>query len=330
MLGLLSSTIGIDSLQGIYRLTFKMPSLARGINLVPALIGLFAISELFTQCEKKILKLQKPPAIDKTKKFGWIDLFRYKWLVLRSSVIGILVGACPGTGAAVSAFLSYGAAKSVSKHPEEFGNGSQEGLCASETANNAVTGATLIPMLTLGIPGDSVTAVLMGALTIQGLSPGTQLFTKYATMTYSVLVGFVIVQILMYFMGQGAIKVFALLTRIPYYILLPMVFGFCVVGSYACSNNITDIWVAIAFGIIGYVAQKYGFSTTPMLIGLVLGNLAEQNLSRTLSAYGTPAALLQSPICVLFLAVSVISISAVIIRQIRGYFKAKAHNEETA
>ena len=203
-------------------------------------------------------------------------MLKHKWIMLKSCIIGVIVGACPGTGASIAAFLSYGVAQNTSKHPEEFGHGSEEGLCASETANNAVTGATLIPMLTLGVPGDSVTAVLMGALTIQGLSPGSQLFTKYADMTYGVLVGFLVLQILMLYMGKLAIKAFANLTKIPYYILLPMVFGFCMVGSYACSNNTTDILVAIVFGVIGYLAPKFGFNTTPMLIGIVLGNLAEQ------------------------------------------------------
>lgn len=170
-LGLLVTTIGIDPQQGVYRLTFGSDILVRGVDLVPALIGLFAISELFSQAEKKILRLSQPPQVKMDKAHGWKDMLKFKWLMLKSSIIGVIVGACPGTGAAIAAFLSYGEAKRGSKHPEEFGNGSEEGLCASETANNAVTGATLIPMLTLGIPGDSVTAVLMGALTIQGLTP---------------------------------------------------------------------------------------------------------------------------------------------------------------
>ena len=175
-----------------------------------------------------------------------------------------------------------------------------------------------MPMLTLGVPGDSVTAVLMGALTIQGLSPGSQLFVKYADMTYGVLVGFIVIQILMFFLGKLAIKTFSHLTKIPYYILLPMVMGFCVVGAYACSNNTTDILVAIVFGVIGYLAPKFDFPTTPMLIGIVLGNLAEQNLGRTLSVYGTPAILIQRPISLFFLVLSLISVGVVLIGKIRG------------
>lgn len=322
--GLLVTCIGIDPLQGTYRLTFGSDIMARGIDLVPALIGLFAVSELFAQCEKKVMRMTRPPQVKMEHQHGWKDMLKHKFLILRSSIIGVIVGACPGTGAAVAAFLAYGTAKSTSKEPEKFGNGSEEGLCASETANNAVTGATLIPMLTLGIPGDSVTAVLMGALTIQGLSPGSQLFTKYADMTYGVLVGFLVIQILMYFMGKGAIKAFSYLTRIPYFILLPMVLGFCMVGAYACSNNTTDILVAIIFGVIGYVAPKFDFPITPMLIGIVLGNLAEQNLGRTLSVYGSPAVFLQRPISVLFLILSVVSVGAVLVKKVADKKKPAA------
>ena len=323
-LGLFVTCIGIDPLQGTYRLTFGSDILARGVDLVPALIGLFAVSELFNQVEKKVMTMTRPPKLEKGEKHNWMELFKYKWLMIRSSIIGVIVGACPGTGAAIAAFLSYGTAKSTAKEPEKFGHGSEEGLLAAETANNAVTGATLIPMLTLGVPGDSVTAVLMGALTIQGLAPGTQLFTKYAEMTYGVLVGFLVIQVLMFFMGKLATKTFAQLTRIPYYILLPMVLVFCVVGAYSCSNNLTDILVAIVFGIIGYVAPKFHFPTTPMLIGIVLGNLAEQNLGRTLSVYGDASIFFQRPDSIVFMCLSVLSVGVVLAGKVRGRKKGKA------
>ena len=320
-LGLFVTCLGIDPLQGTYRLTFGSNILARGVDMTPALIGLFAVSELFTQCEKKVMHMSRPPQVKMGHDYGWKDMLKHKWIMLKSCIIGVIVGACPGTGASIAAFLSYGVAQNTSKHPEEFGHGSEEGLCASETANNAVTGATLIPMLTLGVPGDSVTAVLMGALTIQGLSPGSQLFTKYADMTYGVLVGFLVLQILMLYMGKLAIKAFANLTKIPYYVLLPMVFGFCMVGSYACSNNTTDILVAIVFGVIGYLAPKFGFNTTPMLIGIVLGNLAEQNLGRALSVYGSPAIFLQRPISILFLCLSLLSVGIVLLGKTKNQLK---------
>lgn len=322
-LGLLSKCIGIDPLQGTYRLTFGSQILARGVDLVPALIGLFGISELFNQIEKRTLHMSRPPKLPKGEKHTWGEMFKYKLLMLRSSIIGVIVGACPGTGAAIAAFLSYGIAKSTSKEPEKYGNGSEEGLVAAETANNAVTGATLIPTLTLGVPGDSVTAVLMGALTIQGLAPGSQLFTKYADMTYSVLVGFLVIQILMFFMGKLAIRTFVQLIRIPYNILLPMVLVFCVVGAYSCSNNLIDILVAIVFGLIGYIAPKFNFSTTPMLIGIVLGGLMEQNLGRTLSVYGSAEVFFRRPVSIIFITLSAVSITITLINKGREYRKEK-------
>ncbi|MCR4672985.1 MAG: tripartite tricarboxylate transporter permease [Lachnospiraceae bacterium] len=306
--GLLVKCIGVDPQQGIYRLTFGSQVLTRGVDLVPALIGLFAVSELFTQCEKKIAHLQAPPNVTIKHAFSWKELFSFKFTVLRSAIMGIIVGACPGTGSAIASFLSYGTAKNTSKHPEEYGKGSSEGLVASETANNAVTGATLIPMLTLGIPGDGVTAILMGALTIQGLSPGSQLFTKYAPMTYCVLVGFVVIQILMYFMGIGSIKLFSYLTKIPYYILMPMVFVFCMVGAYACGTSTIDMLIAVIFGLIAYIASKFGYSITPMLIGIVLGSICEQNVVKTIGVYGSLSVILTRPICLVFLAISVVFI----------------------
>ena len=317
-LGLFVKCIGIDPIQGTYRLTFGSPILARGVDLVPALIGLFAVSELFNQIEKKVMHMSRPPKLKKGEKHSWRELFKYKWLMLRSSIIGVIVGACPGTGAAIAAFLSYGTAKSSSKEPDKFGHGAEDGLLAAETANNAVTGATLIPMLTLGVPGDSVTAVLMGALTIQGLAPGTQLFTRYADMTYGVLVGFLVIQVLMFFMGKLATKTFAQLTRIPYHILLPMVLVFCVVGAYSCSNNLTDILVAIVFGVIGYVAPKFHFPTTPMLIGIVLGSLAEQKLGQTMTVYGSASVFLQRPVSIIFLVLSVVSVAVSLLSKFRA------------
>lgn len=308
-LGLLVCSVGIDPQQGVYRFTFGSMILTRGFDLVPVLIGLFAISELFSQAEKKIIKMQTPPRVKADKQYGWRYMWKYKWLMFKSSLIGIIVGICPGTGAAISAFLSYGEAKRCSKHPENFGRGAEEGVVASETANNAVTGATLIPMLTLGIPGDSVTAVLMGALTIQGLSPGPDLFVKYADMTYVVLVGFIIVQILLFYMGKLAIRGFSQITRIPYSVLLPIVFCFCVVGAYSCSNNTTDILVALIFGVIGYIAPKFGFPNTPLLIGVVLGGLTEKNLVRTMAIYGNNLLVFfQRPISMIFICLCILSV----------------------
>ena len=295
------------------------PSFLSG-DAVPALLCLFvAFIDLFGYWQIRFLGRVHEPS--------WRVVFYYSLFCTVGALLGVLFFEdgfhMPNTRAAIAAFLSYGEAKRGSKHPEEFGNGSEEGLCAAETANNAVTGATLIPMLTLGIPGDSVTAVLMGALTIQGLTPGTELFVKHADMTYVVLVGFIIVQILMFYMGKLAIRGFSQITKIPYYILLPMVMAFCMVGSYSCSNNMTDILIAILFGLIGYIMPKFGFPTTPMLIGIVLGSLAEKNLVRTMAVYaGDVSVFFTRPISLLFLALSVVSVAFALLQKHRDKKKA--------
>lgn len=306
-LGVLASTIGIDPTEGVYRFTFGTMTLAKGIALVPALIGLFAISELLNQTEKQFHTGGDVQTGTASSKYGWKYMWRYKWTMLKSSIIGVIIGATPGTGAAIASFMAYGEAKRSSKYPEEYGKGSPEAVAASESANNGVTGATLIPMLTLGIPGDVITAVLMGALMIQGLNPGPQLFTQHADLTYTVIVGFLIVNVLLLYMGRLAIRAFAQVCKVPYSILLPIVLAFCLVGAYACSNSIYDCAIAIAFGVIGYLAEKFEFSTTPMLIGLVLGNLTEQNLIRTLAAsHGSLLVFVQRPISLLFMVLTVL------------------------
>lgn len=237
--GVFASTIGIDPTEGVYRFTFGTITLSKGIALVPALIGLFAISELLTQTEKLFHAEKVEQSASASSKYGWKHMWRYKWTMLKSAVIGVVIGATPGTGAAIASFMAYGEAKRCSKHPEEYGHGCPEAVAASESGNNGVTGATLIPMLTLGIPGDVITAVLMGALMIQGLNPGPQLFTQHADMTYTVIVGFLIVNILMLYMGKLAIRAFGQVCKVPYSVLLPVVLAFCLVGAYACSNSKT-------------------------------------------------------------------------------------------
>ena len=308
-LGVFISTIGIDPAEGVYRFTFGTKILTKGIDLVPALIGLFAVSELLNQTEKGIHAAGKTEQSTASSRYGWKYIWRYRWTMLKSAIIGVIIGATPGTGAAIASFMAYGEAKRTSKHPEEYGKGSPEAVVAAETANNGVTGATLIPMLTLGIPGDVVTAVLMGALMIQGLNPGPKLFTNNGAITYTVIIGFLIVNVLMLYMGKLAIRVFGQICKIPYSILLPVVLAFCLVGAYACSNSIYDCLIAIVFGIIGYLAEKFDFSTTPMLIGLVLGGIAESNLVRALTvSKGSLLIFVQRPISLLFLVLTVLFI----------------------
>lgn len=314
-LGILFSTVGVDLVTGDYRFVFGTEFLASGIDLIPAIIGLYAIAEVFNQAEKKVNKISANTSFE-SEKFSWKNMIPFRKTVLRSSLIGVVVGAIPGTGATISSFIGYNEARRASKHPEEFGKGSLDGVAAAESANNATTGATLIPMMTLGIPGDSGTAILIGALIMQGLVPGPQLFTNSGDIVYAIMVGFIIITILMFIQGKFAVRLFAKITLIPTYILFPIVLGFCLVGAYAVNNTISYVWIALFFGLIGYVLPKFGFPVTPLLIALILGPLAEESLRQSLIiSQGNPLIFFQRPIAIFFFLLCVLSVFLPVIQK---------------
>lgn len=215
----------------------------------------------------------------------------------------------PGAGASIACFMGYNEAKRFSKHPEEFGKGSIEGIAGSEAANNAVTGGSLIPTLTLGIPGESVTAVLMGGLIIHGLQPGPELFTKYAEMTYTFFGGFVVIQFFMLAIGLIGCRLFAKIARVSDAILIPCIFVLCVVGSFAINNNIFDVEIMFLFGVIGYIMRKTNMNTAAVVLALILGPLGEKGLRRSLSLSGGDLSILLSTnICKILLAFCLISL----------------------
>lgn len=316
-LGLLFSTVGLDPVAAMSRFSFGTVSLLAGIDLIPALIGLFAISEIFNQAEKGVQRLSVNTDFKK-EKFSIKSLFPYKKTILRSSIIGVIIGSIPGTGGAIASFLSYNEARRASKDPDSFGKGSLDGIAASEAANNGVTGATLIPMMTLGIPGDTVTAVLLGALMIQGLSPGPQLFIENADIAYTVMIGFLVVNIIMFIEGKFAVRLFAKVLLVPTNILMPVVMGFCLVGAYAVSNNMYSVTIALFFGVLGYILPKYDYPTTPMLIALILGPLAEKSLMQSLiMSDGSFLIFISRPISIIFLVMVLITITFSLVRNIK-------------
>ncbi len=285
-LGLLISTVGVDSQSAVIRYTFGVPRLQSGIPIVIVLVGLFGVCELFAKAFETIDSngdKQVRASIDKGQKgiHLW-EMLKYWKTLLVSSLIGTGIGALPGTGAALSSFLSYDVAKKRSPHPETYGEGELDGVCASESANNAVTGATLIPLLTLGIPGDSNVAILLGALTIHGLVPGPQLFKSQGPLIYAMMIGLLAVNVVMMIEGKMLVRLFAKVSLIPYPILGGLVAFFCVVGAYATNNSYFNIYMAILFGIIGFLFRKWKFPVIPMMLGLVLGNMLEQNFRRAI------------------------------------------------
>ena len=317
-IGLFLSIIGMDVISGTFRFTLNNYNLYAGFDLVIVLIGLFALSETISNSNgSKEFKASTTMQLDKTErdrgKLTKVEYLRMLPHVIKSSIIGVIVGVIPGTGASMASFFSYDRARKSSKHPEEFGNGSIEGIAAAESANNAVTGATLIPLLTLGIPGDAAVAILLGTLMANGLTPGPNLFQEHGLTLYAIMVGLVFINIFMYLQGKYLTGFFAKVTKIPSEILIPIIVVFCFAGSYSIKSSMFDLYISIAFGIIAYILVKLKFSTIPVLLGLVLGALTESNLRRTLIiSQGSLSIFVKRPISLAFLIILVITIGFIV------------------
>ena len=309
ILGLMISTIGMDPMEGVERYMFGVSTLYNGVNVTCALIGLFSMSQVLILAEKKIVERAKAAKIKDKLTLTKGEVKRIMPTITRSWIIGNILGILPGAGATIACFMGYNEARRFSKHKEEFGTGSIEGVAGSEAANNAVTGGSLIPTLTLGIPGESVTAVLMGGLIIHGLQPGPELFTTYADMTYTFFAGFVLVQFAMLFIGLWGCKIFANIARLSDSILIPSIVVLCVVGSYAINNNIVEVIIMCIFGVIGYFVRKFDLNAAAIVLGLILGPIGENGLRRSLMlSDGDPSILFATPLCWMLIALCVVGI----------------------
>ena len=321
ILGLLISTIGMDPMEGVERFMFGQSTLYNGVNTTCALIGLFSMSQVLILAEKKIVERAKATKFKMQFGISRQEIKRLTPTITRSWLIGNILGILPGAGATIACFMGYNEARRFSKHKEEFGNGSIEGVAGSEAANNAVTGGSLIPTLTLGIPGESVTAVLMGGLIIHGLQPGPELFTTYAPMTYTFFAGFVLVQFAMLAIGLCGSKVFAQISRLSDSILIPSIFVLCVVGSYAIHNNFVEVIIMFIFGIIGYLVRKFDLNAAAIVLGLILGPIGENGLRRSLYlSDGDPSILFSTPLCWMLILLCIVGIFS---PMIMGRFEKK-------
>ncbi len=309
-LGLMLSTVGLDTIYGSQRLMFGNYRLMGGLKVSTCMLGAYALAQVLVMSKetyggKHRQNVERTPYVKASIRLR--DILKYWKTLLRSSVIGTIIGAIPGTGGATSAMFCYNEARRASKHPERFGTGEIEGVVAAECGNNAVTGATMIPMLTLGIPGDSLTAIMLGALTMQGITPGSALFSDGSIWVYAIMGGLLVINFFMLFQGLLFSSGFANISKVPTIIMIPAIIAVCCMGGFAIGNTTFEVTLLIAFGIVGFLMKRFDFPIPPLTIGLVLGNLFETNLRRSLIlSKGSPFIFFERPISLAILVLSLV------------------------
>lgn len=323
LLGLVLASVGMDPIVGYPRFTAGIIDLYEGIAFMPALIGLFSVSQILELTADS--QIVQELAIDVTR------LRRDKLpgglsgTISRGGLVGTLVGILPGAGATIAAFISYNMAKQISRNPDSFGKGNPIGVAASESANNGCVGGSLVPLLTLGIPGNSVAAALMGGLMIQGLIPGPELFTRYGTITYAFILSLFLANIFFLVIGLYCAPFFARVATVPNSILIPAIAVLSVIGSYAIHNSLFDVWLMLVFGIGGYFLDRAGLSLGAIVLGLILGPIAELGFGQSLIiSRGSAMIFFNRPICI---AIWVL-IGLLILPAFTGGFMARQRRRE--
>ena len=312
LLGLAISTVGADIMSGSSRLTFGRLELLDGIDFVTVTVGLFALGEVFLNIDKQV----KFNLIEVPKRLSELlptvrEIVQCIGTWVRSTIIGFLVGVLPGTGATVASFLSYTVAKNVSKTPEKFGHGAMEGIAAAESADNAATGGSMAPMLTLGIPGSSATAMMMGALIMAGVRPGPMLLTKSPEVFWGVVASMYICNIMLLIINLPMIPLLVQFLKVPYYILYIVIIAITSIGVYSVDNSMFDLWVMVLFGVLGYVFKKMDYPLAPCVLAVILGPFVERALRQSLiMSKGSPAIFLNRPVCFVLLALAVLAFFA--------------------
>jgi len=283
-LGLLLGAIGISPIGGDMRFTFGLYQMQAGLQLIVAMIGFFCIPEIFNMVERTMEK-SEVKTFKSQKGVAWSvikELTSKPMLLFRSAIIGAFVGIVPGAGGNIAALVSYNEAIRFSKNPEEFGKGTIEGVAAAEASNNSEVCGSLVPLLTLGIPGAAPAAVLLGALMLQGLRPGPELYTVFGEITYTFLFSLVLANIALFFLGYYGSRYVARIINISTAYLAPIVVFMCVIGSYSIRNNMLDVYIMVVFGVIGYITRKLGYHPGPIVLGLILGTIAENGLVQSM------------------------------------------------
>ena len=304
VVGLLMSTVGVDLITGAQRFTFRSDTLQDGLGLVPVAMGVFGIAEVLTNIESVVSR-----TVLKTRIRNLLPN-REEWKrsigpIMRGSVLGFPLGILPGGGAIIASFLSYGVEKRISKHPEEFGKGAIEGVAGPETANNAGAGGAFVPLLALGIPSNLVTAILLGALMIHGITPGPKMMAQHPEIFWGVIASMYLGNIMLLVLNLPLIGLWVKVLKIPYRILMPLILLFCLIGVYSINSNIVELIVMVVFGIVGYMLRKLKYEEAPMVLAFVLGPLLEMSFRQSLiMSSGSFLIFVQKPISAIALAIA--------------------------
>lgn len=281
--GLILSIVGMDVTSVNFRFTFNNMYLQSGLSLIPVSVGFFAIAEMLTLLKKKDDNEMSTNTFGEVKaSFIAKDISKRWRILLKSSLIGTIIGILPGTGGAIASFISYGEAKRTSREKELFGQGSPDGIIAPESANNAAVGGSFVPLLSLGIPGSATSAIIFGALTVHGMIPGPKLFSEHADTVYALMIGLIVSIALMVIFGLAGTGLFSKVLKVKTKYIVPAVMAFSLLGAYSARNSVFDIAVAIVFGLIGLAFKRASIPVAPAVLGMILGSMAEQNLRQSM------------------------------------------------
>ena len=318
--GILLATVGVSGTTGAMRFTFGNEELMAGIALIPMVIGLLCLPEIIHQVASRAAQAihQKLELTGENGTLSWSEIKHFIPLLLRSSIVGSIIGAMPGLGASPAAFMAYSEAQRTSKHPERFGKGAVEGVLAPEAANNAVTGSAMIPLLTLGIPGDDVTAVLMGAFLIQGITPGPNIFFENTTVVYGIFGSLFLCDILLYIIAKFGFKAWIHIGELPKHIVFSTVTIFAFVGTYSINQSLFDVLCLILFGLFGYGMRRFQFPAGPMIIGFILGPLLESSFDQSMTlSDGSFMIFIEKPGAVVLLLLTIGAVISIVRARLR-------------
>jgi putative tricarboxylic transport membrane protein len=324
LFGMMFATIGLSPIDSAKRYTFGSLQLTSGFHLLVVLVGLYAISEVFSTASAK----QQPVKVlsYKMKGLGFTlhDLKGNWGNLLRSSLVGLGIGILPGIGGSTSNIIAYSVAKNSSKHPEKFGTGIPDGIIASESSNNASIGGAMIPLLTLGIPGDGATAILLGGFMLHGMVPGPLLFQQNGDLVYNIFGSMMLGTIFMAVLMWAGMRMFVQILKVPTHILVPLIVVLCSIGAYALGNRVFDMWGLLLFGVIGLMMSRFKIPVPPFILGFILEGALETNLRRGLEySNGNFWEVFTRPISGLFLLLTVLSFATTLIKQYRASKRAK-------